>query len=436
MPKLTNALPSMRRHASGQAIVTLNNRDRYLGKYGSAEAKLTYDRLISEWLANGRREVVSPDEVTVGEIIAGFIAYARDYYRRPDGSPTNEIDNFIGALKPLNRLYGETKAVEFGPLALRCVRDEMVKVDWARSQINKNCGRIRRVFKWAVGREMLPAHVHQALQAVEPLKAGRTTARETKPVKPVAEAHARAIYSHVSAQVADMIELALITGMRAGEIVTMRGRDIDTTGKLWTYKPQQHKTRHHGHDRVVMLGPKAQEILKRYLRTDLDAPLFSPAAAEADRRLKQHAARKTPMSCGNRPGSCKTRKRKRPTGHRYTVASFCRAIKYGCAARWPAPERETVERLARELKRPGLTLRDARKKVLKDNPKLAETIKAHDKAHSFHPHQLRHTAATRLRKEFGIEAAQVMLGHKTIRITELYAEKNLDAARKIAAEVG
>src|SRR5205814_1007052 len=54
----------------------------------------------------------------------------------------------------------------------------------------------------------------------------------------------------------------------------------------------------------------------------------------------------------------------------------------------------------------------------------------------WHPHQLRHNAATDLRRRFGLEAAQVMLGHRTLSVTEIYAEKNVEAAMRIAAEVG
>ncbi len=48
--------PSYRLHkASGQAVVTINDRDHYLGRYGSATSRPAYDRLIGEWLANGRQ---------------------------------------------------------------------------------------------------------------------------------------------------------------------------------------------------------------------------------------------------------------------------------------------------------------------------------------------------------------------------------------------
>jgi integrase len=77
---------------------------------------------------------------------------------------------------------------------------------------------------------------------------------------------------------------------------------------------------------------------------------------------------------------------------------------------------------------------------------IADTREARDRrraaraawsvAHVWHPHQLRHTAATRLRREFGLEAAQVILGHKTLKVTEIYAEKNVEAAQRIMATAG
>ena len=52
------------------------------------------------------------------------------------------------------------------------------------------------------------------------------------------------------------------------------------------------------------------------------------------------------------------------------------------------------------------------------------------------PNQLRHAAATEYRKKFGLEAAQVVLGHKTANITEIYAERNDDLAKRAARELG
>ncbi len=52
------------------------------------------------------------------------------------------------------------------------------------------------------------------------------------------------------------------------------------------------------------------------------------------------------------------------------------------------------------------------------------------------PNQIRHTAATRIRAEYGIEVAQVVLGHSHVRTTEIYAEKNLALASKAVLQMG
>ena len=51
-------------------------------------------------------------------------------------------------------------------------------------------------------------------------------------------------------------------------------------------------------------------------------------------------------------------------------------------------------------------------------------------------HQLRHTAATRIRAEFGADAAGNVLGHAGLDATAIYAERDLAVARRVAAAVG
>jgi integrase len=133
-----------------------------------------------------------------------------------------------------------------------------------------------------------------------------------------------------------MVRLQRLTGMRAGEVTQMRTGDLNTSGAVWEYRPWSHKTEHHDRDRVVFLGPQPQETLKPWLRTDLQAYLFSP------RR----------------------------------------------------------------------------------------------RAHRWHPHQLRHTVATRIRQRFGLDAAQVVLGHSELGTTQVYAERNSEAARDVMKAIG
>jgi len=52
------------------------------------------------------------------------------------------------------------------------------------------------------------------------------------------------------------------------------------------------------------------------------------------------------------------------------------------------------------------------------------------------PNQLRHTAATRVRRAHGLEAAQVVLGHSRADVTQIYAERDAALARAIAEKMG
>lgn len=93
--------------ASGRAVVRINGDDIYVGVYGSPESKAEYDRLVADWLARGRRdkpsEVKPANIVTVSEVVVAFWDHAQVYYRKPDGTPTSEIDTFRQLIKPLNR---------------------------------------------------------------------------------------------------------------------------------------------------------------------------------------------------------------------------------------------------------------------------------------------------------------------------------------------
>ena len=441
MPRLSSdRVPKYGKHKqSGQARVVLNGQHFMLGSHGSAASKREYDRLIAEWVANGRQcPAAASGDFTITTLISRFWQHAQGYYRDPDGQPSRELLNFKQALSPLRRLYGGTLAKNFGPLALKAVRQSMITDHgWCRNRVNRQTTRIRQMFKWAVENEIVPAAVLEALKAVAGLRAGRSEARETEPVKPVPEAHVFAIKDHVARQVWAMIELQWLTGMRSGEVVRMRTGDIETGGAVWVYRPRMHKTKHHGHVREVFLGKRCQQILGPFLRPNLEEFIFRPADAEAERREKLHAERTTPLSCGNRPGTNRDEKPCRRPGERYTVTSYLRAIYGGCEGAWPPPPelaRQRVPARGRKGKRATRWETPTEWKA-RLGKKWAELVKWREE-HRWHPHRLRHAAGSRLRKDFGVEAAQVILGHKTLSVTELYAEKNVEAARRIMGQVG
>ncbi|MBS0191776.1 MAG: hypothetical protein U0573_12300 [Phycisphaerales bacterium] len=374
-------IPQYRLHKSrGLAKVRLDGRDVYLGKYDSPESHAQYRRVIAEWLANAKVDTrpTRPDEpkriISVDELLMAFLDHAKSYYVR-DGKVTGEVQNLKYAIKPVAELYGARPVTEFGPVALKAVRQLMIEQDWCRSLVNGRVNSIRRVFRWGVENELVPSGVLHALQAVPGLKRGRCSVRETEPVKPVPDAIVDATCKAAVPVIAAMVRLQRLTGMRPGELVIMRTRDIDTTGKIWQYTPSRHKTEHHGKSRVIYLGPQAQRLLRPMLLNELDTYIFSPARAMKELSAIKRQRRKTRVQ----PSQLRRDRLARPRdlGEHYTTCSYARAIAYACDRAFPHPELS-------ELVQSRMT------------PEQSNELDAWRKEHRWSPNQLRHSAATGL----------------------------------------
>jgi len=391
MPRLTRQTPKYRKHkASDQAFVELSGHRHYLGPHGSKTSHREYDRLVSEWLANNRQPVGQSDDLTIAELIVQYWQDARKLYVK-DGRPTGEQAALKAALKPVKELYGRHPAAEFGPLALEVVRNRMVAIGWARGNINRSIDRVKRLFRWGVRKQLIPPAVIQALETVPGLRRGHSEAHETAPIMPVEDATVEQTREHLPDLVADMVRFQRLTGCCPVEVCILKPCDLDRSGDVWTYKPDSHKTEHHGRERTIFIGPQAQEVLLRYLARDPQSCCFRPCDSEAKRRAENEARRKTPRSCGNVRGSNRKRQPKHKPGEQYTTDSYRRAIHRGC-------DKAGVERWS--------------------------------------PNRLRHTAATEVRREFGLEAAQVILGHSQANVTQVYAERDLAKGVEVARRIG
>ena len=420
--------PSYRKHkGSGQAVVTLDGREVYLGKHGTPASKAEYDRLIAIWLANGRRLPNDDVELTVNELALEFWKHAERYFRFPDGSLSKEIGHYKRCLRLLCKLHGNTPANKFGPVSLRIIRDHMISLGWVRKSINTHLYRLKNVFRWGGEQGLVQPTVFHGLLCVSGLRTGRSEAKESIPVKPVAEAHINALRPFVSKQVEALIDLQLLTGMRPGEASMMRACDLDMTGRIWLYRPPLHKTLHHGHKREIYIGPRGQAIIRPFLKTDLQAYLFSPNDAREDRFQAMRQKRKSNVQPSQ---VCRRKKRpkKVPKDH-YSVASYRRAISYACQRAFPIPEH-----LRPRIKPDGKC--ETRKEWKARLTQLErDEIRAWRREHGWHPHQLRHNAATNLRREFGVELARIILGHATAFTTEIYAEADRQQAMEVIGKV-
>ena len=360
-------IPSYTLHKpTGQARVRFNGKDHYLGAYGSVESRQRYGQLIAK-LASGvdfdaasfkastssRRSVgsakVEPGGYTVNELCLAFMRHAKTYYVK-EGRQTEEVTCYVSAIRPLVDLYGHELVNEFGPLALKAVREKYIRAGWCRKYINKSVCRVRHLFRWGCENELVEPATLQKLEAVSPLLAGRTEAPDRPARKPVPQEQIDAVRAVLCQRHRDLLDLQLLTAARSGELLKLTTEMLDRRGAIWTAKITNHKCAHHGKERVLYFGPLAQLILARYLSADPSQRLF-PVRRD----------------------------------------TYSKAIGYAL----------------KKLKLPHWS-----------------------------PHWLRHTAASRYREEFGLESAQVMLGHSKADMTQLYAQQNHKAAVAVVAKIG
>lgn len=341
---------------------------------------------------------------TVAELAKVYLEYADNYYKTPDGQPGKEAANIRYSIKPLLELFASAGLESFGPLMLIEVREQMVNAMIVRNTINQRIGRIKRMFRWGVSRQYVSPVISQALDALEGLRLGYSTAKEGKKVKPVDEKHVYRVLDYATPVVAAMIELQLLTGMRPGELVQLTPGDLDRSGEVWHYYPEKHKNKFRNQERIISIGPRGQEILKPYLLRPQNAFCFSPAESEKQRRVLLTLRRKTPLSCGNSVGTNRKDNPQRQPGDHYDSCSYAKAVKAAISA------------CRRDIKSKG-GIPDF------EMPKWT-------------PYQMRHTAGTKTRKVFNYETAGALLGHTNLSATAIYAERNQNLADEAAKKFG
>jgi len=145
-------VPNLKQHkGTGQGYVEVEGRFIYFGRYDLPLTHQKYHQFVAEYMAAGRRLPVTPEAITVTELLCRFWEHALSYYRRADGTSTGEIDNFKPVIATMRALYGHCLVTEFGPLALRAVRQRLIERGLSRTTINQLINRARRMVRCRKG---------------------------------------------------------------------------------------------------------------------------------------------------------------------------------------------------------------------------------------------------------------------------------------------
>lgn len=408
-------------NTSGKGYVWEGRRPHYFtGRHNSPESLEEY-RKYCVALQTERAHSTPLDEIIILEI---FSQFATD---RLPKVPQSEANHFRTIIRVLSPVFGNDLAKDFGPLKLQKAREifsqRVVKsgqgqrkkkstvkslsdssseqIDqggeieqkppkpWSRTHVNAMTKRLIRLFKWAVSVEIFPGKNWLEMTTISPLKKGESVARETEPIRPADKDHYEATRKAASPPVAAMMGIHWLTGTRSSNICDMRSCDIDMTGDVWIYVPAKHKTAWKKRNLFIVLGPQSQAILQPFIaRKQPDEYLFSPRESAEWKSGQRWENRKTPKwdSALKRRGKVNQR-----IGVKYTKWTYRQAIHHAA--------------------------------------KIAGVPE-------FNPHQLRHALGTRIRKQFGVEASQVALGHASMTATQIYAERDMELAMKVAREMG
>jgi len=385
-------IPQLRRWATRDlAYVYRNGKKTYFGKWGSSESIQKYNDFIKK-LADEE----SKPAITLRYVVDRFLEAKSNYYVKR-GEQTRQLSRIKTACEYPVKMYGDRLVDSITPKTLIDCRAEMEKSGrFSRSYINTLISCFRLVIRWGVEQELVKAETLTALQAISPLKRGRSIAKETNPVSSVDPEIVEKTIKVSPPIIADMIRVQTLTGMRPTEVCQMREGDLDikdNTVSIYTLSTDKTDYRRDPKNkRRIPLGKKAVNIIKRYLNGDPDNVIFAPYKSVRERNRTRQEARKTktPPSQARRVKETDEALKER-LNETYDTAAYGRAIARACV-------KAGVEKWS--------------------------------------PNQLRHLFATHVREVYGLEAAQVCLGHSNANVTQIYAERDFQKAVEIATKEG
>ena len=355
-------------------------RHTRLGRHGSSEALIAYNRFCAELQSNpaGYIPPTGEPDVSVRELALAFLDHLKER--------TDEISYItyrIIVVEFLLELYWDTPADKFTTTCLDLVRGAMKQSErFNRDVLNRHTRRIVAIFKWGVWKELCKESTWQKLTVIPPYKKGEPGTFEGRKRKPVSDdVLIRTIKYGVPTEKA-MIKVHRLTGARPGEICNLTVGAVDLKeGKILL---TEHKTKAHVGERTIELRPEAREIIALYLiGKKPEAAVFSPRQVMAERYAAKRANRKTKI-----PPSQAEQYRQRSENPKSRVGEFYNPKSYY----------RMVERLIKRANKAGENIPD------------------------WFPYMIRHATATADAMDSILKLAMERLGHTTPKMTENYAQ--------------
>ena len=422
-PGTDTKLPSVR-NINGYAQATIGGINRHLGRYGTRAAQEKLLLLLDEYeqqqqdereqQARARQAKTGAEGgkpgIRVEELLLRHVRKVKQEY----GAKSNPFYRARAMAKlvcesPRIPDEGDRKkpcpfvkltAARFTVRVLTEFRESLIASGrHSRQYINQIIKDLRRVFRLAELEELVPPGTYANLQSLPPLRKKKrdrplretVTQKDVRVPDDVIDAVVKTLSESRQPVVADMVRLQRLLGCRPTELCQMKPHEIDRTDAVWIYQPTDHKTDWLDEERAIAIGPRAQEILSKYLLRDEVTWCFE-----------------------SKPGQC------------YTEDSYRNAVKragertFAMPDRWRRHDGESAEVWKLRLQKNG----------------QRNAMERWRKRHHFTPNLLRHCRGTEVRQQFGLEHAAATLGHKDIETTKVYAVRDAKLAVEAASRTG
>ena len=313
---------------------------------------------------------------TIGELTLRYVEFARGYYVKA-GRQTAQVQRILGAMRELNRLYASEPAAEFGPLKLKALQSSLI-------------GRIDlRVRNKEKRRTISRNYINVLISCI--VRAFKLAVSEELVPATV----------HQS--------LTTIEGLKSGRTAARESTGVKPVGIDIVERTLQVVPQHLASMiRLQMLTGMRPEDVTSMRPCDLTCPATSPWVYQPETHKCLHLDRHQVVFFGPQA--------------RAVLSEWLQNV----------PPKGVIfsQRRREPTDPPGPRF---------DKDTYRQSIQRHCRQHKIPiwcSNQLRHLHGTRVRQQFGLEAAQVVLGHSRADTTQIYAERDLGLAAKIQELLG
>ena len=260
------------------AYTYAQGRQISLGRHGSAESRERFAAVVRH---AGPPPTEGPDATTlvVAELCEHYLESVKARVSRCE-IKSSALWLARTAIQTACEEHGYLLVDEFKSRALKAIQTRLTRTPCkvsagrfrdcpsppplSRTEINRRINEIRKIFRWGISEELVPAQIKLSHESVAGLRRG--SARETDPREPASVEDVRRVVDYFlnssdQNHFGLLVNFMLHTGCRPGEAVAIRLNDIKGTPPSWIVL-RKHKTSNStGKPREIPLGPSTGRMV-------------------------------------------------------------------------------------------------------------------------------------------------------------------------------